>query len=39
MSNTESAIRNRITLLQSRKRENGRIINKLERRLRCLKGD
>ena len=33
MNNTERAIRNRITLLRSRKRENGRIIKKLERKL------
>lgn len=33
MNNTELAIKNRITLLQSRKRDNGRIIKKLERKL------
>ena len=33
MSITELRIRNRITLLQSRKSENGRIIKKLERQL------
>lgn len=36
MNNTELAIKNRITLLQSRKRDNGRIIQKLERKLRNL---
>ena len=36
MNNTELAIRNRITLLQSRKRDNGRVIAKLERKLRNL---
>lgn len=36
MSIRELKIRNRITLLQSRKSENGRIIKKLERQLnRC----
>lgn len=34
MNNTELAIKNRITLLQSRKRENGKIIAKLQRKLR-----
>ena len=33
---TELAIRNRIEILKSRKRENGRIIRKLERQLRNL---
>ena len=37
MNNTELAIKNRITLLQSRKRDNGRIIKKLERKLSKLK--
>ena len=36
MNNTELAIRNRITLLQSRKRDNGRIVAKLERKLKNL---
>ena len=36
MNNTELAIRNRITLLQSRKRDNGRIIAKLQRRLAAI---
>lgn len=35
---TETAIRNRIALLQARKTENGRIIRKLERKLRRLLG-
>jgi hypothetical protein len=37
MNNTELetlAIKNRITFLKSRKRDNGRVIAKLERRLR-----
>ena len=38
MNNNERAINNRITLLQSRKRDNGRIIKKLERKLSKLKG-
>lgn len=33
---TELAIRNRIALLQSRKTENGNIINKLKRKLRTI---
>ena len=33
---TETAIRNRIALLQAHKTENGRIIRKLERKLRRL---
>lgn len=36
MNNTELAIRNRITLLESRTRDNGKIIKKLKRRLRNL---
>ena len=36
MNYTELALRNRITLLQSRKRDNGRIIAKLERQLKNL---
>lgn len=36
MNNTELAIKNRIMLLQSRKEDNGKIIAKLERRLRNL---
>lgn len=36
MNNTELALTNRITLLRSRKTENGRIIKKLERRLRKI---
>jgi hypothetical protein len=36
--NTELAIMNRITLLKSRGRDNGRIIAKLERRLRQIRG-
>ena len=36
MNNTELAIKNRITLLQSRKRDNDRIVKKLQRRLRKL---
>ena len=36
MNNTELAIRNRITLLKSRKADNSKIIAKLERRLRNL---
>jgi hypothetical protein len=36
MNNTELAIRNRIILLQSRKRDNGKIIAKLKRRLKNL---
>lgn len=36
MNNTELAIRNRLTLLKSRNRDNGRIVKKLERRLRNL---
>ena len=35
---TELAITNRITLLRSRGRENGKIIAKLERQLRALCG-
>ena len=38
MNNTELAITNRITLLRSRGRDNGRIIKKLERKLRTLRG-
>ena len=34
--NTELAITNRITLLRSRGRDNGKIIAKLERRLRQI---
>ena len=37
MNNTELAIKNRITLLRSRKEDNGRIIKKLERKLSKLK--
>lgn len=37
MNNTELAIINRIELLKSRKRDNGRIIAKLERRLRKIR--
>lgn len=37
--NTELAIMNRITLLKSRKRENGRIIMKLERMLRRIRSE
>lgn len=33
---TELAIRNRIALLQSRKTENGNIVNKLQRKLRKI---
>jgi hypothetical protein len=33
MNNTELAIKNRITLLQSRKADNTKIIKKLERKL------
>jgi hypothetical protein len=36
MNNTELAITNRIILLRSRKRDNGRVIAKLERRLRKI---
>lgn len=36
MNNNELAIKNRITLLQSRKRDNGKVIAKLERKLRNL---
>ena len=36
MNNTELAIKNRIMLLKSRKEDNGRIIKKLERKLRNL---
>lgn len=36
MNNNELAITNRITLLQSRKRDNGRIIAKQERKLRKI---
>ncbi len=36
MNNNELAIMNRITLLKSRGRENGKIIAKLERKLRRL---
>lgn len=36
MNNNELALKNRITLLQSRKRDNGRIIAKQERKLRNL---
>lgn len=38
MNLTELSIRNRITLLQSRKVDNSRIIKKLERKLAKLKG-
>ena len=38
MNITEIKIRNRITLLQSRKSENGRIIKKLERQLARITG-
>lgn len=38
MNNTELALMNRITLLKSRGRDNGRIIKKLERQLRALRG-
>ncbi len=34
----EQAIINRITLLQSRKRENGKIVKKLQRQLMRLRG-
>ena len=37
MNNTELAIRNRIALLQSRSRDNGKIVKKLERKLSKLK--
>lgn len=37
MNHTELAIMNRITLLKSRGRDNGKIIAKLERRLRRLR--
>lgn len=36
MNNNELAIQNRITLLQSRKRDNGGIIAKLNRKLKNL---
>lgn len=36
MNNNELALKNRITLLQSRKRDNGKIIAKLNRKLRNL---
>ncbi len=36
MNNNELALMNRITLLQSRKRDNGSIIAKLNRKLRNL---
>lgn len=35
--NTELALMNRITLLNSRSRDNGRIIKKLERKLRSIR--
>ena len=38
MNNNELAIKNRITLLQSRKTDNSRIIQKLKRKLFQLKG-
>ena len=38
MNNTELALMNRITLLKSHGRDNGRIIKKLERQLRALRG-
>lgn len=38
MNNVELAIKNRITLLQSRKTDNSKIIKKLERKLAKLKG-
>ena len=37
--NTELAIMNRITLLQSRKRDNMKIIKKLQRKLKQIRGD
>lgn len=37
--NSELRIKNRITLLQSRKADNSRIIKKLERQLRKLGGN
>ena len=39
MNNTEVAIINRIMLLQSRKADNGKIISKLRRRLRKIRGE
>lgn len=39
MNINELKIKNRITLLQSRKSDNSRIIKKLERQLMKLKGD
>ena len=39
MNHTELTIKNRITLLQSRKADNSRIIKKLERQLNKIKGD
>ena len=36
MNNTELAIKNRIVLLQSRGRDNGKIVAKLQRKLRQL---
>lgn len=38
MNNTELAITNRITLLQSRQRDNGNIIKKLQRKLARIRG-
>ena len=39
MNILELKIKNRITLLQSRKSENGRIIKKLERQLAKVRGE
>jgi hypothetical protein len=39
MNNTELAITNRLTLLKSRNRDNGRIVKKLERKLRRIRGE
>ncbi len=39
MNKSELAITNRITLLQSRQRDNGNIIKKLQRQLALLRGE
>ena len=39
MNNTELTIMNRIILLKSRARDNGRIIKKLERQLRSIRSE
>lgn len=39
MNKSEIAIINRITLLESRKRDNGNIVKKLRRQLALLRGE